>query len=157
MPAPKGNKYWQFRDKHGRDHKYTPEELGEEMVAYCEWIEENPLLEEKGYAYQGSVTKEDFNKLRAMTITGFCLYADISDTTWENYCKQEDFIAVTKWIKNIIYTQKFEGAAADLLNPNIIARDLGLKDRQDIESGGKPIQPAQPTTVTFINARKKKG
>lgn len=126
--APKKNNYWQFREKHGRNHKYTPEALGEECVLYCDWIKENPLLEEKGFAYQGTVTKETFKKMRAMTITGFCLFADISDTTWENYCKQEDFLAVTTWIKNVVYSQKFEGAAADLLNANIIARDLGLRD-----------------------------
>jgi len=31
------------------------------------------------------------------------------------------------------YTQKFEGAAANLFNANIIARDLGLKDKQQYE------------------------
>ena len=71
--------------------------------------------------------------MRAMTITGFCLFADISDTTWENYCKEKDFIAVTKWIKDVIYSQKFEGAAAGLLNSNIIARDLGLKEKTETE------------------------
>jgi hypothetical protein len=34
-------------------------------------------------------------------------------------------------VEEIIRTQKFEGASADLLNPNIIARDLGLADKQD--------------------------
>ena len=154
MAAPKGNNYWEFRDKHGRDYKYTPELLGEECVLYCNWIEENPLLEEKGFAFQGNVTKENFTKMRAMTITGFCLFADISDTTWENYSKNKDFIAVTTWIKNVVYSQKFEGAAADLLNANIIARDLGLRDKSDITSDDKPLVP-QETTVTFINARKK--
>ena len=47
MAAPKGNNYWQFRNKHGRSHKYTPEKLWAEYVKYVEWLEENPLLEEK--------------------------------------------------------------------------------------------------------------
>lgn len=153
MAAPKGNKYWTFREKHGRNHKYNPEALGEECVLYCDWIEENPLLEEKGFAYQGIVTKEHFTKMRAMTIKGFCLFADISDTTWENYCKEEDFIAVTTWIKNVIYSQKFEGAAADLLNANIIARDLGLKDQTDITTDGEKINTVM--TVAFVDGSKK--
>ena len=42
-------------------------------------------------------------------------------------------------IDSIIRTQKFEGAAADLFNANIISRDLGLVDRQarDLDIGTK--------------------
>jgi hypothetical protein len=32
----------------------------------------------------------------------------------------------------VILDQKFTGAAADLLNPNIIARDLGLTDKKEV-------------------------
>ena len=129
MAAPKGNKYWQFRDKHGRDYKYQPEELWNEAVQYFEWVESNPLLEEKGFAFQGVVTKETFAKMRAMTITGFCLFADIALVTFEEYKKNEDFNYTITRIENIIREQKFTGAAADLLNPNIIARDLGLTEK----------------------------
>ena len=140
MPAPKGNKYWQFREKHGRDFEYTPDELWDEAVRYFEWVENNPLWESVLVA-KGIKTKDDegnettvystsMPKMRAMTIGAFQLFADICDTTWENYCKNKDFIAITTRIRNIIYAQKFEGAAATLLNPNIIARDLGLKDEQ---------------------------
>ena len=44
-------------------------------------------------------------------------------------------------MEQIIRTQKFEGAAAELLNPNIIARDLGLADRSEHSGpGGGPIR-----------------
>ena len=155
MTAPKGNKYWQFREKHGRDHKYTPDSLWTEAVGYFEMIEENPLYEEKGFAFQGVVTKEKFEKMRAMTITGFCLFADICHVTWANYKANQDFITVITRIEDIVYSQKFEGAAADLLNANIIARDLGLRDKSDVTTDGQPIKQ-EPTTVTFINARKNK-
>ena len=45
MSAEVGNKYWQFRDKHGKDHKYTPDSFWEEAVKYFEWVEANPLWE----------------------------------------------------------------------------------------------------------------
>ena len=35
----------------------------------------------------------------------------------------------------VIRTQKFEGASAGLLNANIIARDLGLSDKTELEHG----------------------
>ncbi len=128
MAAPEGNKYWQFREKHGRDHKYTPEALWDEAIEYFDWIEANPLKEERLFAYQGVVIKEDATKMRAMTIAGFCLFADICEKTFANYRDDKDFIQVVTRIEKVIYSQKFEGAAADLLNANIIARDLGLRD-----------------------------
>ncbi len=39
---------------------------------------------------------------------------------------------ITSKIDNVIRSQKFAGAAADLLNANIIARDLGLKDQKEL-------------------------
>jgi hypothetical protein len=45
---------------------------------------------------------------------------------------------------DIIYTQKFTGAAAGFLNPNIIARDLGLKEHTDTTQRiGKELEDEQ--------------
>ena len=38
--------------------------------------------------------------------------------------------------------QKFAGAAADLLNANIIARDLGLADKQDLTNSDGTLSRA---------------
>ena len=35
--------------------------------------------------------------------------------------------------ESVIRSQKFAGAAADLLNANIIARDLGLADKNQVD------------------------
>lgn len=127
-----GNRFWELRSSHGCNPKFKkPEDLLKAACEYFEWVEENPLLEDKGFAFQGIVTHESFAKMRAMTLTGLWLFLDISHTTWQNYQKKDDFIAVITRIENIIKTQKFEGAAAELLNPNIIARDLGLKEHSE--------------------------
>lgn len=65
-----------------------------------------------------------------------CIYLDISDETWATYRTKEGFIGVTRKAEQIIRTQKFSGAAADLLNPNIIARDLGLVDKKETDNKG---------------------
>lgn len=57
----------------------------------------------------------------------------------------KDFSAVINKIEEIIYQQKFEGAAVGLFNSNIIARDLGLRDKQDLTSNGEQI--ATPTAI----------
>lgn len=133
-PAPKGNTYWTFRDSHGRDPIYEdPETLWEDCKEYFEWARSNPLKEEKVFHNSGEVTRTEISKMRAMTLKGLCLYLGISQDTWRNYREKEDFFEVTTRAEAIIYSQKFEGAAADLLNSNIIARDLGLKDKQDID------------------------
>lgn len=44
---------------------------------------------------------------------------------------EKDFSGITTQVEEIVRTQKFEGASADLLNANIIARDLGLADKHE--------------------------
>lgn len=149
MAAPKKNKYWQLRNKHGRDHAIdTAETLWESCVEYFQWCEDNPLYEEKGFAFQGVVTRESFPKMRAMTLTGLHLWLEITENTWQNYKERgEDFLRVIKQAENIIYTQKFEGAAADMLNSNIIARDLGLSDKSKIDHTSSDGTMSPPKTI----------
>ena len=132
MAAPKGNRFWEMRSSHGRKPIFhDADELWDAACEYFTWVEDNPLKEEKLFHFQGAVVRDEISKIRAMTIAGMCLFLDISDDAWEDYCKREDFIGVTSRIKKVIYDQKFSGAAADLLNANIIARDLGLADKTD--------------------------
>jgi hypothetical protein len=143
MAAPKGNKFWMARSSHGRDPIFKkPEDLWLSCLEYFEWVEANPLQEGKGFAFQGIVTKETFPKMRAMTIGGLCIFLDIARRTWDEYREREDYLPVVTRAEEIVRDQKFAGAAAELLNPNIIARDLGLKDAQHLEhagEGGGPV------------------
>lgn len=139
MAFEKGNKLWELRSKDGKEPKYKPDALWNRAVEYFEWIENNPLLEEQLFAYQGKVTRETVTKMRAMTYEGLQLYLDISQPTWDSYRKKDDYLIITSAIAKIIYEQKFTGAAATLLNPNIIARDLGLRDNKDIEHSGSIV------------------
>lgn len=133
MAAPKGNRFWEARSSHGRNPKFvSSEELWKACVEYFEWVEENPLWEMRPFAYQGEVVQEPVAKMRAMTLAGLCLFLDISDDTWRNYRANNDLLGVVTRAEKVIYDQKFSGAAADLLNPNIIARDLGLADKREV-------------------------
>jgi hypothetical protein len=126
-----GNELWKMRGKHGRDYKYTPDKLWEEFLLYCQWVNDNPLLEDSVNFYQGQPTHEPITRMRAMTIIGFCLFSDLDTVTYYEYRKNNDFTNIINAIENCIREQKFTGAAAELLNPNIIARDLGLVDKTD--------------------------
>lgn len=135
MAAPKGNQFWKARSKHGRDKIFSsPEVLWEGCVEYFEWVDDNPLKEQKVFHTDGRITHAEVSKMRAMTIGGLCIFLDIVIQTWENYKKDNDFLEVITRAEQVIKSQKFTGAAADLLNANIIARDLGLSDKQDVDA-----------------------
>lgn len=143
MAAPKKNQFWKLRSKHGKDRIFkTPEDLWKATCEYFEHCDANPLKEEKLFHYQGTVISHESNKLRAYTLTGLCLYLGCDESYFRSFKsiakkenkenKEKDYLTVITRIEKTIYDQKFTGAAADLLNPNIIARDLGLKDSKDI-------------------------
>lgn len=132
MAAPKGNSFWKARSSHGRNPIFeTPEELLDACLEYIEWVEANPLEAAELTTYQGKSQLEMVPKMRAMTITGLCIFLDIATETWRDYGRKEGFSVVTTRVDEIIRTQKFEGAAGGFLNPNIIARDLGLAERTE--------------------------
>ncbi|HIC6634079.1 TPA: DNA-packaging protein [Salmonella enterica subsp. enterica] len=134
MAAPKGNRFWEARSSHGRNPKFeSPEALWAACCEYFEWVEANPLYEVKAFAFQGVVTQESLPKIRAMTISGLCIFLDITRQTWGTFRAMKGFSDITTRAEEIIYDQKFSGAAADLLNANIIARDLGLKEQSQVE------------------------
>lgn len=142
MAAPKGNQFWKARSSHGRKPIFSsPEKLLDACEQYFRWVEENPLHEQKVFVFQGNVTRVDVPKMRAMTIGGLCIFLGIDHTTWINYREREGFLNVTREVEQVIREQKFTGAAADLLNANIIARDLGLADKQEhTGADGGPIK-----------------
>ena len=134
-----GNRFWEARSSAGPKPKFdNPDDLWDACAEYFDWVAENPLYEIKGFAFQGTVTKETFPKMRAMTIGGLCLFIDITERQWRDWRESRpDLLPIITRAEAIIYEQKFTGAAADLLNPNIIARELGLKDTSKLEGPGE--------------------
>jgi hypothetical protein len=145
MAAPAGNQFWHVRGSHGRNPIFeSPDDLWNACVEYFQWVEDNPLWEDNLVTFQGNAKHEPVAKMRAMTIVGLCLFLNISRNTWRAYREKEEFLGTVERVDSIILTQKFEGAAANLLNANIIARDLGLADRQERSGpGGGPMETIQ--------------
>lgn len=144
MTFQKGNQFWKARSSHGRKPKFeSPEVLLKACQEYFEWVEDNPLWEHKVFHNAGIITKTSVPKMRAMTIGALCLFLDIDQSTWFDYAKKPGFSKVTREVEEAIRAQKFAGAAAEMLNPNIIARDLGLKDKQSFEHSGPDGAPIE--------------
>lgn len=140
MAAPEGNEYWKLRSKDGRDKIFeTPEQLLESCNEYFEWVQDNPLKSSEVVKYKYYAELIEVPKMRPMTIEGLCNFIDISVKGFKLYRDRIDFIPVVTRVEQIIYNNKFEGAASGFLNPNIIARDLGLQDKQQTEHTGEII------------------
>lgn len=147
MGAPKGNRYWEQRSTHGRKALWEdPLELQDACYQYIAWVDDNPL--EESVVYQGEVMDKPLPKMRPPTIKGLCVYLGMTTETWSQYRLKKDFSAVTKEIDLIIENRKYEGAAAGMLNPNIIARDLGLTDKQDLNHGGQKGNPIEVSDMS---------
>lgn len=160
MAAPKGNKFWELRSTHGREKLFkTPALMWEAAVEYFQWCEDNPLTEVKLFNTKDfGVVEHVVNKLRAYTLQGLCMYLDCNTGYFNDFERAlaekmdnnpspeeleelQGFSVVIKRIRETIFRQKFEGAAADLLNPNIIARELHLfEKKQETPGGNKKIK-----------------
>lgn len=133
-----GNQFWKLRSKHGRDTLFsTPEKLWEAACEYFKWASENPLLETRVFQYKGAIVKEEVPIMRAMTMGQLCFYLKCDESYFRTFKRNEnnkDFFTVIADIENVVYTQKFQGAAGNLLNANIISRELGLIDKQEVDN-----------------------
>jgi hypothetical protein len=136
MAAPKGNRFWEARSTHGRKPKWDdPNELWAACVEYFEWVDGNPLHASELVKYKGKFKTAKIAKMRAMTISGLCIFLGIDPTTWGDYRGKQGFSHIITRVEEIIREQKFTGAAAGLLETNIIARDLGLIDKTEQKHG----------------------
>lgn len=135
MSAPEGNSFWNLRSKHGRDTLFgSPEAMWEAACEYFEWCEDNPLIE-VDWVGKDAVRVEK-PKMRAFTYQGLCGYLDCNTDYFRQFKSkltedQQGFSWVITRIDDVIYNQKFTGAAAGFLNANIISRDLGLTDKTE--------------------------
>lgn len=137
MAAPKGNQFWKLRSKHGRDKLFeSPDLLWESACEYFEWCDENPFIQ---IDFKGKdADKVEITRMRPYTWDGLETFLEIESLrdykTNEDY---KDFSQVITRIGKIIYDQKFSGAASGFFNASIIARDLGLADKKEIDADVK--------------------
>lgn len=169
-PFVAGNQLWRHGSFNPVPRKITdPQKLHELCVEYFDYVENNPLYETVTASYKGMIEYGEVPKMRAMTIEGLCIHIGISVKTWRRWKAEpkadvdgnvtpigEAILAVQEWAETIIRQQKFEGAAAGMLNPLLIARDLGLKDNQKVvtddgEGGDAPM--TAPVLILPSNGR----
>jgi hypothetical protein len=141
-----GNQLWKKRSKSGIDKIFkTPEDMWQ---AACEYFEYTDTRVWNKIDYKGKDIEEvKIPTSVPYTIKGMCIFLGVNEKYFNNFERElnespeaNDFRYIINTIKDIIYTQKFEGAVVGTYNSNIIARDLGLREKTDITSDDQPIQ-----------------
>ena len=130
-----------FENLRGRKARYSPEDLAEEFKKYIADLEENQIEVETNYRYQTSNDERRQQRrtqryARPPKILDFVTrWLGMTHQWWyslPNGKRGADYEAVIERITQYCYDVKYDGAVVGLYNPNIIARDLGLKENIEI-------------------------
>jgi hypothetical protein len=163
MAPPKGNQFWKLRSKHGRNYLFeNPDALWAAACEYFQWCDDNPFIKAEAKTvnigdYQSVIKIAELPVMRPYTMHGLTIYLDCGIVYFEQFekllkekiekdssdQKSNDFSLVCTRIREIIYEQKFTGAASGFFNASIIGRDLGLADKKDLtfeQKGDNPMK-----------------
>ena len=120
------------------------DDLWQVAFAYFKWADSEDLYESKTVISNGEAEVVYVPKSRPFSLDGFFVHARLCQSTFSDYSQIDEFKEVAETIKNIIRTQKFDGAAAGIFNATVIIRDLGLTD-----STSNAIFTPEGESVTF--------
>lgn len=160
MAAPKGNRFWKNRSKHGRDKLFaTPTLLWSSVCEYFEWCDANPWHKHEALkSGTNAGTIIGIPTIRPYTYSGLCLYLGCSESYFRAARKRAgeaedvELLAVLDAIDNVIYTQQFEGATLGVFNVNIIARKLGGKEQSGFDVVDQQLRSDINVNVIIGNA-----
>jgi len=137
----------------GAPMKYTPEALETKIVEYFKWVDE-----ENKTRKLGRFTGE---KIKPYTLTGICVYLDISRETWNVYSKRSEFEAAIKRAKTIVENYVEEGLLNGAINPIggifNLKNNFGWVDKIEVNTNTTNEQLTPDDIQNRINVLKRKG
>lgn len=130
--------YWLKRSKRGKPKKLkSPKHLWDLACEYFKSVDDNPFKKNdfiKGGEFAGVIVKLD--QMKPYTWVGLENYlfekdiiADLNDYELNTDRNYDEYQPVIRAIKKVIWEQSYSGAASNVFNANIIARQLGLIDQ----------------------------
>lgn len=140
MAAPEGNNYWTQRLTHGAPRKFeSADELWAQFVEYA----------------QGRMECEMNRQPLPLTLASFCLELGVTTQAWSQWRQnRKDLFEVIARVDETIRDQKLAGATVGAYNHNIVARDLGLVDKQESKSTVEhEIKPSEALKAFLSNAK----
>lgn len=138
--------------KTGKPLAYTPQKLAEEFEQYVKDIEENPIRIHTKYLRQNKkqqLMRNSEEKQQQDRVEELPCAPRVSDFVnrwlgktmgwWSNLSKpeqnqrHEEYHNIKQFINGYCRNVKLNGASAGVFNASIIARELGLADKQQVE------------------------
>lgn len=168
MSAREGNQNWRFRITHGRQKEFTPEELALQIEDYFYWCAENPIKQHKVITSKHGTEDVYIRTDRPFSIEAMCVHIGIVKKTFYNYGnlhkkaakelndpfnekpleqrKKEmelakEYLHVFTQAQEIIFAQKFEGAAVGMYKEQIISKTLHLIEKSEVTHKEQPLFP----------------
>lgn len=110
----------------------TPEQMFNLAVGYFTFCEEQPICALETASFQGDVYESPVHKTRVFTLRGFLVFAALTPQSYQNFRRDPDYSAICSWIDNVIYEQKYQLAANNLVNASLIGKDIGIDKPAEI-------------------------
>ena len=145
--------------KRGRPLDYTPMQLAEEFEKYIKSLAEDPIRVSSKFIRQSKkqrLMRDLDEKQQQERVEEIPRAPHISDFVnrwlgksmgwWGNISREEHnknnweaFLYIKQYINSYVRTVKLNGAYANVFNPSIVARELGLADKQNVEQTVKQV------------------
>lgn len=137
----------------------SAEELFWKICEYFEWSRENPMTTNKPMTVSvgnngGSEIMQGISyHERPLTITGLIVYIGVAPSLWAEWQNVDSpkhwprAMPVIEWAKAVIADQKYRGALIGAYNPMLVARDLGLVDKSEVETKNLNIDIQKKMTI----------
>jgi len=164
MGAPAGNQFWRMRAKHGRDRIFTdPDILLKSCYEYFDFQSRQSWVKQEAVK-SGEFTGQLISIPTAspFSVKGLCVFLGVHSKyldEFENNLKpkendlDKDFSNIITHVRDVIFTQKSEGATVGVYNASIVARELGISDKVSNEITGKNGGPIQSETKVITGIR----
>ncbi len=117
----------------------SAEALWKHFMAYIAESDDSPLKEQKAFSTKSGLVYAEVNKLRPYSIDAFLNFMGMAKSTWVKMRREETetlMVETMELIESVVSDQMFQGAAAGLLNANIVSRRLGLVEKTEVVNHG---------------------
>jgi phage terminase small subunit len=122
----------------------TPEELWAACAEYFAWIEDNPVYDIRVEVRAGKEQHVKTPRPRIPTEGSLVIFVGCTMEDWERWSEDPVFSYVVEAARAVITEIKMSYAATSVMNPNFVARDLGLADNINNPDGNM-----RPPSIDF--------
>lgn len=126
----------------GSEKNITPEELLKAFEDYEIHVKKNPKIKEYPNTKTDSIIR--LNMEVPLTKTGFMVYlhknkitGNSRDILYNRDGRYQEFKEVNEYIDSVTYDDQLSGAIAGVYSHNVVIRNLGLTDKQEVKTEQK--------------------